>query len=96
MCKHGWCHGAMCWSIHCSEVDVKICKLQDSNGSIKVIHSLGVLSNGSWTIHSHGIEIDPSCCGVFSEVPSTLTWQSTQDLITVNLIDNVHGIQTKN
>ena len=65
---------SMCWSIHCSEV-VKICKLQDSNGSMKVIHSLRVLSSGSWTIHSHGIEIDPSCCGIFSEVPSTLTWQ---------------------
>ena len=74
------------WSIHYSDSDIKICKLQDCRGSMKVIHSLTVLSDGSWTICSYSIEID-STCNVLMEIPSALTRESLEDLII--LLDEV-------
>lgn len=64
------------WSRHCSEADIKMCKLQDCNGSMKVILSLTVLSNGSWSIYSHDIEIYPSSHFFRDPIHSYLAVQS--------------------
>ena len=72
------------WSKCSSDGEVKLCKIQDIDGVLKVVRSLSIKNDGSWTLCIHDTKIiNPATLPIFANFPLTLNEELAQDLLNV-------------
>ena len=67
-----------------SDGEVKLCKIQEIDSVFKVVRSLSIKNDGSWTLCIHDTKIiNPATLPIFTNFPLTLNEELAQDLLNV-------------
>lgn len=76
-----------------SSMELRIMKLyrQEHSSTKPIIISMSLIVhlNLTWMVHVHGKMVNPAMCSVFSNIPSTLTYDAFKILVSIMMSSNV-------